>query len=245
VFAIVGAVKNTGLVEVPLGISLKEMVEVIGGGSQSQRPIKAVQTGGPSGGCIPESLFDLPVDYEKLSEAGAMMGSGGMIAIDTATCIVDLARFFLSFTTEESCGKCTPCREGTKQMLHLLEKICEGKGSIEDLTTLEDLAGTIKFASLCGLGQTAPNPVLTAMRHFRSEFEAHVVDRKCPAGVCRNLITVHIDARRCTGCGQCVKVCAVGAISGEKKKAHVVDAAVCTRCGACRNICKFEAVISS
>ncbi|MBN1757818.1 MAG: NADH-quinone oxidoreductase subunit NuoF [Chitinispirillaceae bacterium] len=245
VFAIVGAVKNTGLVEVPLGISLREMVEVIGGGSQSSRPIKAVQTGGPSGGCIPESLFDLPIDYEKLAGAGAMMGSGGMIAIDTATCIVDLARFFLTFTTEESCGKCTPCREGTKQMLHLLEKICEGKGTETDLAILEDLAATIKSASLCGLGQTAPNPVLTALRHFRSEFEAHVVDKKCPAGVCRNLITVAIDAQRCSGCGQCVKVCAVNAISGERKKAHMIDAGVCTRCGACRNICTFEAVISN
>jgi NADH:ubiquinone oxidoreductase subunit F (NADH-binding)/NAD-dependent dihydropyrimidine dehydrogenase PreA subunit/(2Fe-2S) ferredoxin len=245
VFAIVGAVKNTGLVEVPLGISLKEMVEVIGGGSQSKRPIKAVQTGGPSGGCIPASLFHLPIDYEKLGEVGAMMGSGGMIAVDTATCIVDLARFFVSFTTEESCGKCTPCREGTKQMLHLLNRICEGKGTEEDLSNLEDLAGTIKSTSLCGLGQTAPNPVLTAMRHFKNEFTAHVIDKKCPAGVCRNLITLHIDNNRCTGCQQCVAVCAVNAISGTKKKAHAIDAQICTRCGACRNVCTFEAVISN
>jgi NADP-reducing hydrogenase subunit HndC len=243
VFSIVGAVKNTGLVEVALGIPLREMIEKIGGGSRSSRPIKAVQTGGPSGGCIPASLFDLPVDYEKLAEAGAMMGSGGMIAIDSATCIVDLARFFLSFTTEESCGKCTPCREGTRQLLHLLERICAGKGSMEDLDRLESLAATIKAASLCNLGQTAPNPVLTALRHFRSEFEAHVTNKKCPAGVCRDLITVSIDEQRCTGCGLCKKVCAVEAISGTPKKAHKVDAKKCTRCGACRNVCTFEAVV--
>jgi NADH:ubiquinone oxidoreductase subunit F (NADH-binding)/(2Fe-2S) ferredoxin len=244
VFSIVGAVKNTGLVEVTLGIPLREMIEVIGGGSRTRRPIKAVQTGGPSGGCIPSSLFDLPVDYEKLSEAGAMMGSGGMIAIDSATCMVDLARFFLSFTTEESCGKCTPCREGTRQLLHILDRICAGKGSVDDLDRLESLAATVKSAALCNLGQTAPNPVLTAMRHFRSEFEAHVRDKKCPAGVCRDLITVSIDAARCTGCGQCKKVCAAGAITGTPKKAHHVSAAKCTRCGACRNVCTFEAVVS-
>ena len=236
--------KNTGLVEVPLGITLKEMVETIGGGSGSGRPIKAVQTGGPSGGCIPESLFHLPIDYEKLSEVGAMMGSGGMIAIDTSTCIVDLARFFLSFTTEESCGKCTPCREGTRQMLHLLNRLCEGEGTADDLDRLEKLASTIKSASLCGLGQTAPNPVLTAIGHFREEFEAHVTDKKCPAGVCRNLITVTIDPERCTGCGQCIKVCGVEAITGDKKKAHSIDPELCTKCGACRNVCKFEAVVS-
>jgi NADH:ubiquinone oxidoreductase subunit F (NADH-binding) len=244
VFSLVGAVKNTGLVEVPLGITLREMIEVIGGGSRSNRPIKAVQTGGPSGGCIPESLFDLPVDYEKLGEAGAMMGSGGMIVIDSATCIVDLARFFLTFTTDESCGKCTPCREGTRQLLHLLERICEGKGTIDDLGALESLASTIKSAALCNLGQTAPNPVLTALRYFRSEFEAHVKDKKCPAGVCRNLITVTIDADKCTGCGQCKKVCAVNAIEGAPKKKHRIDDSVCTRCGACRNVCAFDAVVS-
>jgi NADH:ubiquinone oxidoreductase subunit F (NADH-binding) len=244
VFSIVGAVKNTGLVEVPLGITLREMIEVIGGGSRTSRPIKAVQTGGPSGGCIPASLFDLPVDYEKLGEAGAMMGSGGMIVIDSATCIVDLARFFLTFTSDESCGKCTPCREGTRQLLHLLERICEGKGSLTDLDRLETLAGAVKSASLCNLGQTAPNPVLTAMRYFKEEFIAHVVDKKCPAGVCRNLITVSIDEEKCTGCGQCKKVCAVNAISGAPKKKHRIDPAACTRCGACRNVCAFEAVVS-
>jgi NADH:ubiquinone oxidoreductase subunit F (NADH-binding)/(2Fe-2S) ferredoxin/NAD-dependent dihydropyrimidine dehydrogenase PreA subunit len=243
VFSIVGAVKNTGLVEVPLGIPLREMIEVIGGGSRSSRPIKAVQTGGPSGGCIPSSLFDLSVDYEKLGEAGAMMGSGGMIAIDSSTCIVDLARFFLSFTMEESCGKCTPCREGTRQLYHILERICAGKGSMEDLDRLESLAATIKSASLCNLGQTAPNPVLTALRHFRSEFEAHVINKKCPAGVCRELITVTIDAERCTGCGQCKKVCGAGAISGSPKKAHTIKASACTKCGACRNVCSFESVV--
>jgi NADH:ubiquinone oxidoreductase subunit F (NADH-binding)/(2Fe-2S) ferredoxin len=244
VFSIVGAVKNTGLVEVPLGITLNEMVNEMGGGPRGKRAIKAVQTGGPSGGCIPASMFNVPVDYEKLSAAGSMMGSGGMIVVDTSTCMVDLARFFLSFTTEESCGKCTPCREGTKQMLNLLTRICEGKGSPDDLGTLERLAATIKSASLCGLGQTAPNPVLTAIKHFRSEFEAHIHDKRCPAGVCRNLITVTINAQRCTGCGQCKKVCPVSAIGGSPKKAHQVNVKACTRCGACRSVCMFEAVIS-
>ena len=244
VFSIVGAVKNTGLVEVPLGISLKDMVEVIGGGARGKRPIKAVQTGGPSGGCIPAKLFNIPVDYEKLGEAGAMMGSGGMIVIDESTCIVDLARFFVSFTTEESCGKCAPCREGTKQMLHLLTRMCEGKGTSIDLDNLQRLAATVKTASLCGLGQTAPNPVLSAIKHFRGEFEAHIHDKKCEAGVCRSLITMHIDAKLCIGCGQCKKVCGVSAIKGEPKKAHAINAKTCTKCGACKSVCAVDAVIA-
>jgi len=218
------------------------MVNVIGGGPRGKKPIKAVQTGGPSGGCIPASMFDVAVDYEKLTGAGAMMGSGGMIVIDASTCIVDLARYFRSFTSEESCGKCAPCREGTKQMLHLLTRICEGTGAAGDLDSLERLARTIKQASLCGLGQTAPNPVLTAIRHFRGEFEAHIHDRRCPAGVCRNLITMKIDAATCTGCGLCKKVCAAEAITGSAKKAHAIDDKKCNRCGACRSVCPVEAV---
>jgi len=216
VFSLVGAVKNTGLVEVPLGISLREMVFEIGGGTgtmpvargmRGRRPIKAVQTGGPSGGCIPAAMLDLAVDYERLAEAGSMMGSGGMIVLDSATCMVDLARFFLTFTADESCGKCAPCREGTKHMLRILTRICEGSGTADDLAMLERLARTVKSASLCGLGSTAPNPVLTAMRYFPEEFEAHVHQKKCPAGVCRNLITLRIDGETCTGtCAQLTRL---------------------------------------
>ncbi|MCY2926275.1 MAG: NADH-quinone oxidoreductase subunit NuoF [Planctomycetota bacterium] len=244
VFSLVGAVKNTGLVEVPLGISLRQMIYDIGGGPSGSKPVKAVQTGGPSGGCIPAAMLDLTIDYEKLAQAGAMMGSGGMIVIDESTCMVDLARFFLTFTAEESCGKCAPCREGTKQMLRILTRICEGEGKAEDLQTLQRLATTIKAASLCGLGQTAPNPVLTAMRYFGPEFEAHVRDRKCPAGVCRNLTTFKVDESACIGCGRCVKVCAVSAVAGTAKKAHRIDEALCTRCGACRSVCPADAVIN-
>jgi NADH:ubiquinone oxidoreductase subunit F (NADH-binding)/NAD-dependent dihydropyrimidine dehydrogenase PreA subunit len=244
VFSLVGAVKNTGLVEIPLGMTLREMVFDIGGGARGKKAVKAVQTGGPSGGCIPASLLDLPVDYEKLGEAGAMMGSGGMIVLDEGTCMVDLARFFLTFTSDESCGKCSPCREGTKQMLSILTRICEGQGQPDDLPLLERLARTVKAASLCGLGATAPNPVLTALRYFRDEFQAHVVDKKCPAGVCRNLITLKIDPASCSGCGRCVDVCAADAISGEAKKTHVIDEEKCTRCGACRSVCPSESVMS-
>jgi NADH:ubiquinone oxidoreductase subunit F (NADH-binding)/(2Fe-2S) ferredoxin/Pyruvate/2-oxoacid:ferredoxin oxidoreductase delta subunit len=244
VFALVGAVKNTGLVEIPLGMTLREMVFEIGGGMRSKRPIKAVQTGGPSGGCLPASLLDLPIDYEKLAEAGSMMGSGGMIVLDSSTCMVDLARFFLTFTSDESCGKCTPCREGTKHMLQILTRICEGRGVPEDIELLERLARTVKSASLCGLGSTAPNPVLTALRYFRDEFEAHIRDKKCPAGVCRNLIRLRVDPAECIGCERCKSACAVGAITGERKAAHRIDDAKCTRCGACRSICPSEAIIS-
>jgi NADH:ubiquinone oxidoreductase subunit F (NADH-binding)/Pyruvate/2-oxoacid:ferredoxin oxidoreductase delta subunit len=244
VFSLVGAVKNTGLVEVPLGITLREMVYGIGGGMIGRRPLKAIQTGGPSGGCLPETLLDLPVDYEKLGEAGSMMGSGGMIVIDAGTCMVDLARFFLAFTADESCGKCAPCREGTRHMLRILTRICEGKAGSDDLPLLSRLASAVKAASLCGLGSTAPNPVLTALAYFRPEFEAHIRDRKCPAGVCRDLITLKIDETKCVGCGECIPVCAPKAIRGGHKQPHVIDPAVCSRCGACRSVCPTAAVES-
>jgi NADH:ubiquinone oxidoreductase subunit F (NADH-binding)/NAD-dependent dihydropyrimidine dehydrogenase PreA subunit/(2Fe-2S) ferredoxin len=254
VFSLVGAVKNTGLVEVPLGLTLREMVYDIGGGMAGKRPLKAIQTGGPSGGCLPASMLDLAIDYEKLGAAGSMMGSGGMIVIDTGTCMVDLARFFLTFTAEESCGKCAPCREGTRHMLRILTRICEGQGVASDLDTLERLAATVKSSSLCGLGATAPNPVLTALRYFRPEFEAHLCGTgsqtgkmpvpHCPAGVCRKLITMRIDEQRCSGCGRCVEVCGPKAIRGERKQPHRIDPAVCTRCGACKSVCPTEAVAS-
>jgi len=244
VFALVGAVKNTGLVEIPLGLTLREMIQETGGGIRGTRALKAVQTGGPSGGCLPASLLDLPIDYERLAEAGSMMGSGGMIVLDAGTCMVDLARFFLTFTADESCGKCTPCREGTKHMLRLLTKICEGAGVPEDLEVLERLARTVKSASLCGLGSTAPNPALTALRYFREEFEAHIHRKKCPAGVCRGLIRLHIDDTLCTGCGRCIEVCSVHAVQGNPKAPHRIDPVTCTRCGACRAVCAAEAVVS-
>ena len=243
VFALVGAVKNTGLVEIPLGISLREMVFEIGGGMRGRRPIKAIQTGGPSGGCIPASMLDLPIDYEKLAEAGSMMGSGGMIVLDEGTCMVDLARFFLSFTADESCGKCAPCREGTKQMLRILTKICQGEGTGDDLGQLRRLAEAVRSASLCGLGSTAPNPVLTALRYFPEEFDAHINQKKCPAGVCRDLITLRIEPETCTGCGRCKNICSVEAITGELKSPHQIDPDACTRCGACRSVCSVEAVV--
>jgi NADH:ubiquinone oxidoreductase subunit F (NADH-binding)/NAD-dependent dihydropyrimidine dehydrogenase PreA subunit/(2Fe-2S) ferredoxin len=243
VFSLVGAVKNTGLVEVPLGISLRDMVYEIGGGPATKRPVKAVQTGGPSGGCIPADLLDLAVDYEQLSQAGSMMGSGGMIVLDTGTCMVDLARFFLSFSADESCGKCTPCREGTKHMLRILTRMCEGSGTLDELALLERLARTVQSASLCGLGTTSPNPVLTALRYFRDEFEAHIHHKKCPAGVCRNLIEMRIDPDLCTGCTRCLDVCPGGAIEGKSKSAHSIDPDLCTHCGACRDVCRPEAVL--
>ncbi|MHB1011418.1 MAG: NADH-quinone oxidoreductase subunit NuoF [Desulfobacteria bacterium] len=244
VFALVGAVKNTGLVEIPLGLTLREMILEIGGGIRGARALKAVQTGGPSGGCLPASLLDLPIDYERLAEAGSMMGSGGMIVLDAGTCMVDLARFFLTFTADESCGKCTPCREGTRHMLRILTRICEGAGVPEDLEALERLARTVKSASLCGLGATAPNPVLTALHHFRAEFEAHIHRKKCPAGVCRDIIRFHIDESLCTGCGRCLEVCSFRAVQGKPKSPHRIDPAACTRCGACRAVCAAEAVVS-
>jgi len=244
VFALVGAVRNTGLVEIPLGLTLREMVMEIGGGIPGKRTLKGVQTGGPSGGCLPASMLDLPIDYERLGAAGSMMGSGGMIVLDAGTCMVDLARFFLTFTSDESCGKCTPCREGTAHMLRILTRICEGGGAPEDLDVLERLARTLKSASLCGLGGTAPNPVLTALRYFRDEFDAHILRKQCPAGVCRALIRFRIEEATCSGCGRCIEVCPVDAILGKPKTPHRIDEAVCTRCGACRAVCSTDAVVS-
>ncbi|MDQ7778901.1 MAG: NADH-quinone oxidoreductase subunit NuoF [Planctomycetota bacterium] len=243
VFSVVGKVKNTGLVEVPMGISLREIVFDIGGGILDGRKFKAVQTGGPSGGCIPERLLDVPVDYEKLTETGAIMGSGGMIVMDDRTCMVDVARYFLDFLKEESCGKCVPCREGIHRMLELLENICQGKGAEGDIELLEDIGAAVKDFSLCALGGTSPNPVLTTIKYFRNEYEAHIKDHKCPAGVCRALISYSISKEKCTGCGACVKVCPAEAISGEKKKPHALSPAKCIKCGACEETCKFGAVL--
>ncbi len=242
IFALTGKVNNTGLCEVPMGITLREVVFDIGGGLRGGKKYKAVQIGGPSGGCIPESLLDLPIDFDSLTQAGAMMGSGGLVAMDEETCMVDLARYFLSFTQNESCGKCTPCREGTKRMLEILERITQGKGEAEDIPRLEKIAVTVKDSSLCGLGQTAPNPILTTLRYFRDEYEAHIFDRRCPAGMCKELLSYYIDPELCNGCRACTKVCPVEAITGEKKEPHVIDEEKCIACGACLDRCKFEAV---
>ncbi|MCK5556984.1 MAG: 4Fe-4S binding protein, partial [Candidatus Hydrogenedentes bacterium] len=242
VFSLVGKVNNTGLVEVPMGMPLREIVYDIGGGIQKNRMFKAVQTGGPSGGCIPESLLDLPVDFDALMKAGTMMGSGGLIVMDERTCMVDIARYFLDFLVDESCGKCTPCREGVDQMHRVLTRICTGGGRSGDIELLEEVAGGVSDSSLCGLGATAPNPVLSTIRHFRSEYEAHIRDKKCPAGVCKALTQYTIDAAACKGCGLCVKQCPVEAITGEKKEPHHLDETQCTKCGVCYEICPFDAV---
>lgn len=242
-FALAGKVERTGLIEVPLGISLREIVYDIGGGIPNGNEFKAVQTGGPSGGCLPAAHLDLPVDYESLAEAGSIMGSGGMIVMDERTCAVDIARYFLSFTQKESCGKCVPCRVGTKRMLEILERVTQGEGDLEDLENLDTLAETVKNSSLCGLGQTAPNPVLTTLKYFRQEYEAHIVERRCPAGVCKQLIAYSIDPEKCTGCEACKKTCPVQAVSGEKKGPHSINQEICTKCGNCYEICKFGAVI--
>jgi len=242
VFSLVGKVKNTGLVEVPMGITLREIVFDIGGGIIKDKKLKGVQTGGPSGGCIPASLVDTPVDYEKLTEAGAMMGSGGMIVMDEDTCMVDLARYFLDFLRGESCGKCTSCREGIETMHGILEDICAGKGKEEDIATLEELAQAVKDASLCGLGKTAPNPVLSTLRYFRDEYDAHVKERKCPAGVCKELIRYYVIADNCKGCLLCLKNCPAGAVTGELKKVHSIDPAKCIKCGICYEVCNLKAI---
>lgn len=244
IFSLVGKIKNTGLVEVPMGITLKEIIYDIGGGIKDDKKFKAVQTGGPSGGCIPAQMLGLPVDYDTLTKAGSIMGSGGMIVMDEETCMVDVARYFLNFTQEESCGKCVPCRVGTRQMVEILTRITQGKGEEGDLEKLEDLAKTVKTASLCGLGQTAPNPVLTTLRYFRQEYEAHIKRKACPALVCKDLIIYYIEPEKCVGCLLCLKSCPTGAISGERKKVHVIDQSLCIKCGACFDVCppKVKAV---
>jgi NADH:ubiquinone oxidoreductase subunit F (NADH-binding)/(2Fe-2S) ferredoxin/NAD-dependent dihydropyrimidine dehydrogenase PreA subunit len=243
IFSVVGNINNTGLVEVPMGISLRELVYDIGGGIPGGKPLKAVQIGGPSGGCIPAEHLDVPVDYESLTGLGAIMGSGGMVIADEDTCMVDFARYFMAFTQEESCGKCVPCRVGTKAMLATLERICAGEGRPGDLDYLQELGNEIKRSSLCGLGQTAPNPVLSTLRYFEDEFNAHILDKTCPAGVCKGLITFSVIAENCTGCMVCLRNCPVEAIQGAKQEVHVIDPEKCTRCGMCKSVCKFEAIL--
>lgn len=242
VFALAGKIKRGGLVEVPMGITIREIVNEVGGGSSTGRPTKAVQMGGPAGGCIPAELFDTPIDYDSINATGAIMGSGGLVVMDEKTCMVDVAKYFLTFTQKESCGKCTFCRVGTKRMLEILTRITEGKGTEEDLVLLDELSRHISKTSLCGLGQLAPNPVLTTLKYFRHEYEAHIRERRCPAGVCKALITISINADKCTGCTACARVCPVEAISGDRKEVHVIDSQICTRCGMCIETCKFDAI---
>lgn len=241
-FAVAGDVVNTGLIEVPFGITLREVVYDVGGGIKDGKGFKAIQTGGPMGGCLTAEHLDLPLDYEALTAAGSMMGSGGLIVMDEETCMVDMARFFMEFTQEESCGKCTPCRVGTRRLLELLEKICDGQGVPQDLNTLDDLCHEITQNSLCGLGQGAPNPVISMMKHFRAEFEAHIYEKRCPAKVCRALIHYRIEEQTCTGCTVCARNCPVEAISGARRQAHVIDLEKCIRCGICAQVCNFNAV---
>ncbi|MBQ9850050.1 MAG: NADH-quinone oxidoreductase subunit NuoF [Clostridia bacterium] len=242
VFALGGKIENTGLVEIPMGTTLREIIYDIGGGIPNGKKFKAAQTGGPSGGCIPASLIDTEIDYDNLTAIGCMMGSGGLIVMDEDNCMVDIAKFFLDFTIDESCGKCSPCRIGTKRMMEILEKITDGNGTLEDLDKLEELAYYIKENSLCGLGQTAPNPVLATLKFFRDEYVAHVVDKKCPAGVCKSLLNYVIDADKCKGCTLCARKCPAGAISGTVKNPHVIDTTKCIKCGACIDSCKFGAI---
>ncbi|MEQ8176593.1 MAG: NADH-ubiquinone oxidoreductase-F iron-sulfur binding region domain-containing protein, partial [Syntrophomonadaceae bacterium] len=243
VFSLVGKVVNTGLVEVPMGTTLREIIYDIGGGILKGRDFKAVQTGGPSGGCIPAELLDLKVDFDSLAAAGSMMGSGGLIVMDDHTCMVEVARYYLNFLAGESCGKCVPCREGIGRMLEILTRVCEGRGEAGDLALLEDLGETLQAASSCALGKTAPNPVLSTLRYFREEYESHIKEHRCTAGVCRSLTEFYVDPQKCNGCSLCEKNCPVNAISGEKKEPHVINQELCIRCGDCFNRCNFQAVL--
>lgn len=242
VFALGGKINNTGLVEVPMGTTLREIVEEIGGGIPNGKKFKAAQTGGPSGGCIPAEHLDVPIDYDNLKEIGSMMGSGGLIVMDEDTCMVDIAKFFLEFTVDESCGKCTPCRIGTRRMLEILEKITKGQAEMEDLDKLEELCSHLQTSSLCALGQTAPNPVLSTLRYFRDEYIAHIVDKKCPAGVCKDLLHYRIDPDKCRGCTLCARTCPADAIIGKVKEVHMINPEKCVKCGACMEKCRFGAI---
>ncbi len=242
IFSLVGKINNTGLVEVPMGIPLREIIYDIGGGIPNNKQFKAVQTGGPSGGCIPLSRIDTPVDYENLAALGSIVGSGGMVVMDEDTCMVDIAKFFVSFCLDESCGQCTPCREGTKLIVKLLDEIVRGRGTEGHIATLEELCLVVKEASLCGLGKTAPNPVLSTLRYFRDEYDAHIRDKKCPAGCCRALISFSIDGSKCRGCTLCALNCPQKAIAGEKKSPHRIDQEKCVKCGICFENCKFGAI---
>jgi len=242
IFALTGKIKNTGLVEVPMGITLREIIFGIGGGILHGRKFKAAQIGGPSGGCLTEEHLDMPIDFDSLQSAGAMVGSGGLVGLDDKTCMVEIARYFMHFTQDESCGKCIPCRIGTKQMLEIMERIVHGKGELKDIDTLQELGNVVKNTSLCGLGKTAPNPILTTIRYFRDEYIAHIVDKKCPAGECEALIEYHIDAEKCKGCTKCLRVCPNEAIVGAVKEKHYILQEKCIKCAACIPSCPFKAI---